>query len=81
MTDRLGLATRTMKARRRSTCSACRRVILPGMQIARVTDPPAWVHVGCVEVVAALQLVSRELGGEVIGVIDGEADVKPDRFR
>lgn len=74
MTDRLSLATRTMKARRRSTCGTCCRLILPGMQIARLADPPEWVHVGCVEVVRALQLVSRELGGEVIAVIDGNGE-------
>lgn len=75
MTDRLALATRVMKARRRSTCKTCRRFILPGMQIARLADPPEWIHVGCVEVVQALRLVSKELGGEVIAVIDeGDRD-------
>lgn len=70
MTDRLALATRTMKARWRGTCPACRRLILPGMQIARLADPPQWVHVGCVEVVKALRLLSDKLGAEVIAVID-----------
>lgn len=70
MTDRLSLAVRVMKARRRSTCPACRRLILPGMPIARLTDPSEWIHLACVEVVQALRLVSKELGGEVIAVID-----------
>lgn len=67
MADRLALATRVMKARRRSTCTSCRAFILPGQQIAKLTDPPAWIHVGCVELVQALQLLSDELGGEAIG--------------
>jgi hypothetical protein len=67
MTDRLALATRVMKARRRSTCEACNSAILPGQSIARVTDPDAWIHLYCVEVVRAVRLVKRELGGQVIG--------------
>lgn len=67
MTDRLSLATRTMKARRRSTCPTCNGVILPGQSIARVTDPDAWIHLYCVEVVRQVRLLERELGGEVIG--------------
>jgi hypothetical protein len=51
--DRLALATRTRKARRTSTCPACRAPILTGMTIARLTSPPAWVHVRCVPAVAA----------------------------
>ena len=50
--DRLALATRTCKARRTSTCPACRAPILTGMTIARLTSPPAWVHVRCVPAVA-----------------------------
>jgi hypothetical protein len=56
-----------MKARRRSTCSACNGQVLPGQQIARVTDPDAWIHLHCVEVVRAVRLAAEELGGEVIG--------------
>lgn len=67
MTDRLALATRTMKARRRSTCTSCKTPILPGQTIAKLADPPEWIHVGCVELVQALQLLSDELGAEVIG--------------
>lgn len=52
MSDRLALATRTRKARRTSTCPACRAPILTGMTIARLTSPPAWVHVRCVPAVA-----------------------------
>ncbi len=50
--DRLALATRTRKARRPSTCPACRGQVHIGQQIARLTHPPAWVHVRCVPVVA-----------------------------
>jgi hypothetical protein len=53
MTDRLALATRTKRARRASTCPSCFGAILPGMAIARLADPAAWVHVWCVPVVAA----------------------------
>lgn len=49
--DRLALATRTMKARRTSTCPACLGVIMVGTSIARLTNPAAWVHVRCLEVV------------------------------
>jgi hypothetical protein len=51
--DRLALATRTRKARRPSTCPACRAPIIIGQQIARLASPAAWVHVRCVPVVAA----------------------------
>jgi hypothetical protein len=47
------LATRTRKARRPSTCPACRAPIIIGQQIARLASPAAWVHVRCVPVVAA----------------------------
>jgi hypothetical protein len=67
VTDRLALATRTMTARRRSTCPTCKSTISPGQSIARVTDPDAWIHERCVEIVRAVRLVERELGGEVIG--------------
>jgi hypothetical protein len=67
MPDRLALAVRVIKARRRSTCSTCRAAILPGQSIARVTDPDAWIHLYCVEVVRAVRLLEHELGGEVIG--------------
>jgi hypothetical protein len=53
MTDRLALATRTKRARRTSTCPSCRGVILPGMTIARLASPAAWIHVRCVPHVAA----------------------------
>ncbi len=53
MTDRLALATRTRKARRPSICPACRGQVHVGQQIARLTQPPAWVHVRCVPAVAA----------------------------
>lgn len=49
--DRLALATRTMKARRTSTCPSCRGLIMVGQNIARLTDPCQWVHVRCVGVV------------------------------
>ncbi len=52
--DRLALATRTRKARRSSICPACRGAILAGQTIARLASPPAWVHVRCVPVVAAM---------------------------
>ena len=59
--DRLALATRTRKARRTSTCPACRALILTGMTIARLTSPPAWVHVRCVPaVVRALGAIRNE---------------------
>lgn len=51
MSDRLSLATRVMKARRNSTCPACRGPVHVGNQIARLTDPPQWVHIGCVPAV------------------------------
>jgi hypothetical protein len=50
--DRLALATRTRKARRPSTCPACRAPIIIGQQIARLASPPAWIHVRCVPAVA-----------------------------
>jgi hypothetical protein len=67
VTDRLALAVRVIKARRRSTCGICRGVILPGQSIARVTGPDAWIHLHCVEVVRAVRLLEHELGGEVLG--------------
>jgi hypothetical protein len=67
MTDRLSLATRVMKARRRSTCPTCKGTIFPGHKIARVCDPDQWIHLHCVEIVRAIRLLSGELGGEVIG--------------
>jgi hypothetical protein len=51
--DRLALATRTMKARRSSTCTICRGPVTAGQAIARLTSPAAWVHVRCVPAVAA----------------------------
>jgi hypothetical protein len=51
--DRLALAVRTMKARRRSRCPACTLLVLPGMAIAKLTDPQQWVHLACVPAVAA----------------------------
>lgn len=50
--DRLALATRVMKARRGSICTACHAPVLVGQQIARLVSPPAWVHVRCVPAVA-----------------------------
>jgi|KBSMisStaDraftv2_1062788.scaffolds.fasta_scaffold2645566_1 hypothetical protein len=50
--DRLALATRTRKARHPSTCPACLGVIMPGMTIARLASPAAWIHVRCVPSVA-----------------------------
>jgi hypothetical protein len=49
--DRLALATRTMRARRSSTCPSCRGAILVGQSIAKITSPAGWVHVRCVEAV------------------------------
>jgi hypothetical protein len=73
--DRLSLATRVMKARRRGSCPVCKSTIFPGQQIARVCDPDDWIHLRCVEVVRAVRLVEAELGGEVIGQYrHGEAD-------
>lgn len=51
MTDRLALATRTMKARRHGVCGVCGRLIIRGDQIARLVRPSAWVHVSCVPAV------------------------------
>ena len=67
MTDRLALATRTMKARKTTTCTVCKLTIIRGQSIARVTDPDAWIHTRCVEIVRAVRLLSAELGGEVVG--------------
>jgi hypothetical protein len=53
--NRLSLATRTMTARRYSTCGACRRLIIRGDQIVRLINPSAWVHIGCVPAVVRLQ--------------------------
>jgi hypothetical protein len=64
MTDRLALATRTMKARHNSTCPSCRGPVLIGQQIARLADPPAWVHVRCVPVVAAMTKDHLAHGGQ-----------------
>lgn len=51
-TDRLSLATRTMKARRSSVCTICHAPVLVGQTIAKLVSPAAWVHVRCVPVVA-----------------------------
>jgi hypothetical protein len=51
MTDRLALAIRTRKARRRGTCHACTAPIQIGQQIAKMTAPTRWIHVACVPVV------------------------------
>jgi hypothetical protein len=53
--DRLALAVRVRKARRRSVCPSCRSGIEVGNQIAKLADPPAWIHVGCVAVVRQLR--------------------------
>jgi hypothetical protein len=53
--DRLSLATRTMTARRYSTCGACGRRIIRGDRIARLVRPDGWCHIGCVPAVARLQ--------------------------
>ena len=53
--DRLSLATRTMKARRTSTCTICRVPILVGQPIARLIRPAGWCHLTCVPVVAAIK--------------------------
>jgi hypothetical protein len=52
--DRLALAVGVRKARRSSTCSACNRLVLVGDRIARLTSPPAWIHIGCVPAIAAM---------------------------
>lgn len=39
------LATRTMKARRTSTCPLCRGPVLVGQQIGKVG---VWAHVSCI---------------------------------
>jgi len=52
--DRLALATRTMKARRYSTCGICSRLIIRGDQIARLVRPDGWCHIGCVPAVATV---------------------------
>jgi hypothetical protein len=54
--DRLALAVRVRKARRRSACTSCGSPIQPGQHIARLSSPPGWVHVACVPI------VSRYLG-------------------
>jgi len=64
ITDRLALATRTMKARRYSTCSVCGRLIIRGDQIARLVSPSAWVHIGCVPAVARAVI---SYGGKGVG--------------
>ena len=52
--DRLALATRVMKARRSGICPSCRGPIIIGQRIARLTSPPAWIHLVCVEAVRKL---------------------------
>lgn len=64
MTDRLALATRTMTARRHGVCCICQRLIIRGDQIARLIRPAAWVHIGCVPVVAALQATTTATGAK-----------------
>jgi hypothetical protein len=59
--DRLSLAVRTMKARRSSTCPACRGPIMVGMSIAKIVAPTAWVHVRCVGVVRVALERNREI--------------------
>jgi len=52
--DRLALAVRVMKARRRSICPACHCTVTVGNSIARLTDPPGWIHLTCVPIVRRL---------------------------
>lgn len=63
MTDRLALATRVMKARRRGICTICRVPILIGQPIARLIKPAGWCHLGCVPVVARAVARRRGDGG------------------
>lgn len=49
--DRLALATRTMKARRSSTCPACGGPITVGQAIAKLASPPGWCHLACIPAV------------------------------
>ncbi len=70
--DRLALATRTRKARRSSTCPACREPIHVSQMIARLVSPPAWVHVRCVPAVAAVLAAAYDRPG------DGRINVCPD---
>jgi hypothetical protein len=65
--DRLALATRVMKARRYSICTVCHAPVLVGQQIARLVSPPAWVHVRCVPVVAALRATITDVRPEPPG--------------
>lgn len=60
MTDRLALATRVMKARRRGVCPSCRGPVQIGQRIARLTDPPAWIHLACVPAVRRLASTTTE---------------------
>ena len=53
MTDRLALATRAIRAQRKSQCPQCNGVIMPGTSIAKLSDPTTWIHTACVPVVAA----------------------------
>jgi hypothetical protein len=71
MTDRLALATRTMKARRNSVCPTCRSPITVGAQIAKLTSPPGWVHVRCVPAVARALAATRTEGKPAGGLAGG----------
>ena len=69
--DRLALAVRVRKARRASTCPACRGPVHVGQSIAKVTRPPGWIHTRCVEAVAAV--ISRQLTQDVPATEGGTA--------
>ena len=65
--DRLALATRTIKAPPHIGLPSCRAPVLVGQQIARLTAPRAWIHIGCVPVVRGALTTDHPAasGGEV----------------
>ncbi|MBO0813674.1 MAG: hypothetical protein J2P30_00755 [Actinobacteria bacterium] len=63
MTDRLALAVNVRKARRTTMCPTCQAPIRPGMTMARLSSPGAWIHTGCVPVVAAVLGITTQPAG------------------
>jgi hypothetical protein len=48
MSDRLGLAVRTIRLWNPADCDACGRVIPGGELAVRLTNPAGWIHEACV---------------------------------
>jgi len=59
-----GLATRVMKARRRSVCAACGGMVTPGQRIGLVGR--RWLHAACCPAVRAARPVVTVPAGRLL---------------